>query len=201
MMGASTEDEVQVLETIQIEEHVIPIQSTVLTRLISYNDSKLCDKLTNFIFLLLTILLLACLGYVIAFCIYPRIFFFGFGIDEQLTKMIQKALKNQWKCKSMNDDENAWFTYHKLTKCNLTSKDNFANLEATKIRISRRALNCILRKIVRFQSSSSRRGRWFCLFLSRCFLRLKWGLFLILVTTVAHWMQIPHSQWSLRWLP
>ena len=96
MMGESTEDEIQVLETIQIKEHDIPIQSTtVLTRLISYNDSKLCDKLTNVIFLLLTILLLACLGYVIAFCIYPRILFFGTGIDEQLTKMIQKALKNQ----------------------------------------------------------------------------------------------------------
>lgn len=95
MMGESTEDEVQVLETIQIEEHDIPIQSTVLTRLISYNDSKLCDTLTNVTFLLLTILLLACLGYVIAFSIYPRMFFFGFGIDEQLTKMIQKALKNQ----------------------------------------------------------------------------------------------------------
>ena len=35
-------------------------------------------------------------------------------------------------CICMNDDENAWFTYHKLTKCNLTSKENFANLEATK---------------------------------------------------------------------
>ena len=94
-MGESTEDEIQVLETIQIEQHDIPIQSTVLTRLINYNDSKLCDKLTNIIFLLLTILLLACLGYVIAFCIYPSILFYGFGIDEQLTKMIQKALKNQ----------------------------------------------------------------------------------------------------------
>ena len=101
MSGESIEDKIIVADCVlvvaeNIHEETYDIQSTpVLTRLIIYNDSKLCDVLTNAIFLLLTILLLGCIGYVIAFCIDPRILFRVFGIDEELTNLVQNALKNQ----------------------------------------------------------------------------------------------------------
>ena len=120
MRGESIEDQIIVadcvVECVAENIHEIPIQSSALTRVISFNDSNLCETITNVIFLLLAILLLGCHGYVISFCIdpYKTLFFFGFGIDEELTKMIEKALKNQWKYRLKQKNGNAWFTYHKM---------------------------------------------------------------------------------------
>ena len=67
MRGESIEDKIIVADCVlvvaeNIHEETFDIQSTpVLTRLIIYNDSKLCEVLTNAIFLLLTILLWAAL--------------------------------------------------------------------------------------------------------------------------------------------
>ena len=117
MRGESIEDQIIVadcvVECVAENIHEIPIQSSALTRVISFNDSNLCETITNVIFLLLAILLLGCLGYVISFCIdpYKTLFFFGFGIDEELTKMIETT---HWK---KNDRE--WFLREdpKFTDC------------------------------------------------------------------------------------
>ena len=68
------------MRRMEIQPH--PQQSTVVTQLTRYNESNMCDSVTNAIFLLLTLLLLGCLVFVIAFCLYPKTFGFEF-IDEQ----------------------------------------------------------------------------------------------------------------------
>ena len=102
MRGGTSEHEIRVAEEYEeIPPH--PQQSTVVTQLIRYNESKMCDALTNATFLLLTLLLLGCLGFVIAFCLYPKTFGFEFidkqyqqyNIDElsKMMRMIRKIRK------------------------------------------------------------------------------------------------------------
>ena len=54
--------------------------STLITQLINCNDSETCDVLTNSIFVFLLLLLLGCLGLVIAMCIDSKVI--GVVVDK-----------------------------------------------------------------------------------------------------------------------
>eukprot|EP00093_Oithona_nana_P003384 03384.XXX_87424_88150_1 [CDS] Oithona nana genome sequencing. len=49
-------------------------QSTLVTQLIHYNESEMCDVLTNVIFLLLVLMILGCFGLIITLCVNPELF-------------------------------------------------------------------------------------------------------------------------------
>ena len=48
-----------------------------ISQLIHFNETKMCDFLTNVIFVLLILLVLGCVGFIIALCVNPKVF----GID------------------------------------------------------------------------------------------------------------------------
>ena len=48
-----------------------------ISQLIHFNETKMCDFLTNVIFELLILLVLGCVGFIIALCVNPKVF----GID------------------------------------------------------------------------------------------------------------------------
>eukprot|EP00093_Oithona_nana_P000547 00547.XXX_2675_2146_1 [CDS] Oithona nana genome sequencing. len=54
-------------------DHQASGRSTIITQLIKLNDSDSCDLLTNFIFVLLLLLLLGCLALIIAMCVDSKV--------------------------------------------------------------------------------------------------------------------------------
>ena len=59
-------------------------QSIALTQLIHYNETKMCDILTNIVFVLLVLLLLGCGGILTALCVNPT--FFGIKVYNDTTQ-------------------------------------------------------------------------------------------------------------------
>ena len=69
-------------------EPTLQARSTLLDQLMRLNESNLCNKLTNAIFILLALVIVALLGLVIAMCVNPSVV----GVDVYKNGRVADAM-------------------------------------------------------------------------------------------------------------